>query len=184
MQREERGGPCFFLDTPGSHRHQRQRNHHRCPKASSRSVAFQWEFMGIECVALQMLIPEAAQLTRESLTRCLHVRSTGHSESESTLRTLGQPDVLVVTQSPVRMTLLIRHRGEHEAVLHRPSVSERNLVECQCHDSLYPLWHPRPTLVCRPTKTYRMLFRLAVDWCTRYLSEYRPRLKWPDGTSE
>ena len=31
----------------------RQRNHQRCPRASSRPAAFQLEFMGIECVALQ-----------------------------------------------------------------------------------------------------------------------------------
>ena len=53
-QREERRGPCLFLDPPRCHRPKRQRNHQRHLSASSRSVSFQRELLGIERVALQL----------------------------------------------------------------------------------------------------------------------------------
>ena len=44
----------FFRGLPGSHHHQRQRNHPWCPRASSRSVTFQRGLLVIECVALHL----------------------------------------------------------------------------------------------------------------------------------
>ena len=54
-RKEMSEGVLVFRGLPGSHHHQRQRNHQRCPSASPRSVTFQRELLVIECIALQLV---------------------------------------------------------------------------------------------------------------------------------
>ena len=76
-----------------------------------------------------VIVREAAELTGEAPPRGLDVGRAGHRRAEAAGRAHRQPAMLVVGERAVVVTLLVRHRGQHEAVLHRGAGREREAGE-------------------------------------------------------
>ena len=86
------------------------------------------------CKRRDVIIPANPQLSRKRSTNLLHVCSCGHRHSESTVCSHRQPLVFVRAQRAVIVALLIRQRGEHEAIWHRWAAQKRHCVKRRVHE--------------------------------------------------
>jgi hypothetical protein len=77
----------------------------------------------------KVVVTEAPELTRESLSDALDVAGTGHGETEATFGPVGQPGILFVAERPIGIALLVGERGQHEAIGHGRAMEECNGIK-------------------------------------------------------